>query len=281
MSDTNKIFVILDPTTMNQPSLVMAETIAQDILSSGAAAVALHLYCCIAESTVRRPTGMDEETALAEEHARIQNWVERMAIHSRSLGLEVDTEVEIQPDWREAIVAAAARNPSMIAVKNMTEQTRLTRFMRDTSDWKLLRDVSCPLFMVKSYARRHIRKVLVAIKHRPEKKIYTQANDRILDTGRMIAKNLGADLHVVTAYKDVDDYPDRQKFADRCGLPRNQVTAAMGKPEEAIAEAANDLQADLLVIARVGRPEDSDKVGRTAERLIDNLESNILVLPMT
>lgn len=281
MADASKIFVILDPTTMNQPSLVMAETIATDILSSGTPDVSLRLYCCIAEDSVRMPPGMDPETARAEEQARMASWVERLAVHTRSLGLAVETEVEIQPNWRDAIVAAAGRHPSTLAVKNMTEQTRLTRLLRDTSDWKLLRDTGCPLLLVKSYARRHVQKVLVAIKHSVEEEIYRAANDRLLEAGRMIAGNVGADLHVVTAYSDVADYPDRQKFADRCELPRNRVTAAMGKPEEAIAKVAEELNADLVVIARVGEAGAKERVGSTAEKVIDSLYCNMLVLPMT
>jgi universal stress protein E len=279
MTAARRIFVILDPTTMNQPPLVMAETIAQDFLSAGTRDVGLHLYACIAESAVRRPPDMDEETARAEEKSRIENWAERLAERGRSLGLDVQTEVEIRPNWREAITAAVARQPCVLAIKNMTEQSRLTRWVRETSDWRLLRDTACPLLLVKSYARRHIRNVLVAIKHNPDSEPYEAANDRLLETGRTVAESVGAELHVLTAYQG-EDYPDRQKLADRCGLPRNRVRAAMGTPEEVIASVARELEADLVVIARVGKPGSREKVGRTAEKVIDGLYCNILVLPM-
>lgn len=280
MADTRRIFVILDPTMMNQPSLITAETIAKDYLSFGTTDVTLHLYVCIAENTVRRPPDMDEQTARAEEQARIEKWVERMAEHGRSLGVTVVTEVEIKPNWRDAITAAVARQPCNLAIKNMTDQSRLTRLVRETSDWRLLRDTACPLLLVKSYARRNIRKVLVAIKHRTEADIYATANARLLKTGRGIAESLGAELYVMTAYQG-EDYPDRQKFADRCGLPRNRVWASTGAPEAVIASVAKELQPDLVVIARVGKPGSSKKVGRTAEKVIDGLYCNILVLPMT
>lgn len=280
MADRQNIFVILDPTTMNQPSLVMAETIAADEQAAGATDFALHLYCCIGEDQVRRPSGMDEETATAEELSRIESWVERLAEHGRSKGLQVGTEVEIKANWRQAIVDAIARQPSTLAIKNMTDQSRLRRWLRDTSDWRLLRDANCPVLLVKTYARRHVRKVLVAIKHRPETDVYHAANDRLLEAGRRIATNVGAELNVVTVYPDTDQYPDRQRFADRCGLPRNQVRAEMGKPEDAIAAAAGELEADLVVIARVSRPDADAKLGHTAEKVIDSVYCNILVLPM-
>lgn len=279
MTDAQRIFVILDPTTMNQPSLVMGETIAEDLRASGTTEIVLHLYACIAEEVVRRPPGMDEQTARAEELSRIESWVERLAERGRALGFNVVTEVEIQPNWREAISVALSRQPCRLAIKNMTEQSRLTRWVRETSDWRLLRDAPCPLLLVKSYARRHIKTVLVAIKHKTDTKIHAAANERLLEMGRSTAQSLGAELYVLTAYKE-DEYPDRQRFADDCGLPRNRVLAAQGKPETVIAEAAEELHADLLVIARVGKPGSRKKVGRTAEKVIDSLYCNMLVLPM-
>lgn len=280
MTDTRRIFVILDPTTMNQPSLVMAETIAEDFLSSGATDVVLHLYACIAEDTVRRPPDMDEPTARAEEQSRIEHWVERLAERGRSLGFTVVTEVEIRPEWREAITTAVARQPCVLAIKNMTEQSRLARWVRETSDWRLLRDIACPLLLVKSYARRHIRNVLVAIKHEADEDIYEAANERLLRTARTMAESMGAELHVVSAYQG-EYFPDRQKLADRCGLPRNRIRAAAGTPETVIASVAQDLPADLVVIARVGKPGSGEKLGRTAEKVINGLYCNMLVLPMT
>lgn len=280
MADIRRIFVILDPTTMNQPSLVMAETIAEDFLSSSEGEVCLHLYCCIAEHTVRRPPDMDEQTACDEELSRIGSWVDRLAERGRAKGFSMVTEIEIQPDWRKAISAAVARQTCVIAIKNMTEQPRLTRWIRDTSDWKLLRDTPCPLLLVKSYARRHIKKVLVAVKYNTDSDLYEAANVRLLRTGRAMAESLGAELNVLTAYQG-EDYPDRQKLADRCELPRSRVHAAAGAPETVIANVSRDIGADLLVIARVGKPGSGAKLGRTAEKVIDSLYCNILVLPMT
>lgn len=280
MTDTRRIFVILDPTTMNQPSLVMAETIAEDFLSSGATNVVLHLYACIAEDTVRRPPDMDEQTARAEEQSRIEYWVDRLAERGRAMGLDVVTEVEIQTDWHSAVTVAVARQPCELAIKNTTEQSRLTRWVRESADLRLMRDIACPLLLVKAYARRHIRNVLVAIKIETEEQIYEAANERLLRAGRSLAESMGAELHVVSAYQG-EYFPDRQKLADRCGLPRNRIRAAAGTPESVIASIAKELPADLVVLARVGKAGSGEKLGRTAEKVIDGLYCNMLVLPMT
>ncbi len=281
MADTEKIFVILDPTTMEQPSLVMAESIAPDFNLQRDRAAALHVYCCIDEKTISVGDGEDREQVLAETRELADAWVQRIVERSRAQGrLAVETEVEISADWRAAIVAAVGRQNCVLAIRGMSQHTRLMRLFKDRSDWKLLRDSSCPVYLVKASPNRPVRKVLAAIKHRTEKQVYTEANDMILETARGIASGLGAELHVVTAYKDISNYPDRQKFADRCKLPRNRVQAVMGSPNDAIATAAREIDADLIVIARVGKAGGKRDIGHTAETIIDALNANLLVLPM-
>lgn len=276
MADVDKIFVILDPTTMEQHSLVMGESIAQ----RGGAAT-LHVYCCMDEKSIRAEAGVEPDQARTDLQGRVAKWIDRLVTPTRALGLSVDTEVEISPDWRKAAVAAVARQNCSLAIKSVSPQTKLTRLFRDTSDWRLLRDSACAVYLVKTSPTQPVRKVLAAIKHRTEKQVYSEANELILQTARSISAGLGAEMYVVTAYEDNFHYPDRQKFADRCGLPRNRVRAEMATPHEAIATAAKEIGADLVVIARVGKPGSKRDVGHTAEKVIDALDANLLVLPMT
>lgn len=281
MPTSNKIFVILDPTTMEQPSLVMAESIAVDINEHRENAAELHVYCCVDEKSIRPEAGIDSEEVRIDVQERMEHWIERIVSHTRELGLTVETELEISENWRKASGAAVERQDCLLAIKGMSQHPKLLRLFRDTSDWQLLRDSTCPVYLVKRSPKRHVRKVLAAIKHRTDDKVYTEANDAILDNARRISNSLGAELHVVTAYKDNFNYPDRQRFADRCGLPRSQVRAEMGAPQDAIARAAKEIVADLVVIARVGKPAATRDVGHTSEKLIDAMDTNLLVLPMT
>lgn len=254
---------------MEQPSLLMAESIARSYNAGGGPEVPIHAYCCI-----------DADQAHEDTQQATAAWLERLVEPARSEGLAVTTEVEIDANWRDAIAVAAGREPTLVAVKNMSNP-RFMHLFRERSDWRLLRDCSCPVYLVKRSPRTAVRRVLAAIKHRTEKQAYTEANDAILATARNIAEGLGAELHVVTAYENEFHYPDRQKFADRCGLPRNQVRGEMGTPHDAIARVAEEIGADLVVIARVGKAGGKRDVGHTAEKLVDNLNANLLVLPLT
>ena len=275
-----RLFVVLDPTVMEQASLDWAEQVALAFKAHRDIEVALQVYCCINDDSV---AVVPADNANAIQHgtqARVRSWIERLVTHTRSLGLEAQIEIEWNADWRKAIGEAATRCGATLVVKNMNQHGRFMRLVRETSDWKLLQDVQCPVLLVKSGRPYRIEKVLVAIKHNPDDEVYDAANDRILQTAKAMSADLGAELHAVTCYES-GAYPDRQKFADRCGLERNQVTAISGVPEKVIANTAAELGADLLIIARVARPESKSMMGDTAQKVIDETANEVLVLPMT
>ena len=273
-----EIFVVLDPTSMEQPSLDWGERMALDLMEQRSRNVQLHVYCCVNETSVVVPAKNDAEVGEKEAVARIDSWIQRLTLHTRNLGITVDTEVEWKPDWRAAIVAAARRRGSELVIKNLTQHSRLVRWVRDTSDWRLVRDCECPVLLVKTGRSFGINRILIAVKHTDEED-YREANLSILSSARSLAEDFGATLHAVTCYEP-DNHPDRQRFADGIGLARSQVSAVMGTPAREIAAVANRVEADLLVVARVARPGSSGVLGDTACRVIDEVDTGVLVLPM-
>ena len=279
MVDSTKIFVVLDPKVMEQAALTWGEKIALDLKKYRSDDAQLHVYCCIDDEAAspRREEDLAEAVAAAQE--RVRQWIGRLVMHTRSSGIDVAIEVESNEDWRKAIVAAVARNGSDVVIKNMTQHARLVRLLRDTADWRLLRDCRCPVMLVKTPQPYDIHKVLVAVKPIPDD-VYEAANANILEAARNMAVDLGADLHAVTCYRS-DARPDWQRFADHCGLERRQVSADMGVPEKVIAATATQIEADLVVIARVARPESKSLLGDTARKVIDEIDTELLVLPMS
>jgi hypothetical protein len=97
---------------------------------------------------------------------------------------------------------------------------------------------------------------------------------------RLDAAALGARLDAVTVYKGDEIYFDRQKFSDRCGLPRNRVHAVEGAAHKGIAEVANAIGADVLVIGCANRnlKEGGSIIGDTAQRIIDAVDTDLVVI---
>jgi len=279
MVNSTKIFVVLNPKIMEQAALTWGEKIALDLKKHRSDHARLHVYCCIDDeaTSLRREEDLDEAATAAQR--RVRQWIGRLVMHTRSLGIDLTIEVERNENWRSAMVAAVARNGSDVVIKNMTQHARLVRLLRDTADWRLLRDCRCPVMLVKTPQPYDIHKVLVAVKPSPDD-VYEAANANILEAARSIAEDLGADLHAVTCYKS-DALPDWQRFADSCGLERQQVTADIGVPEKVIAATASEIDADLVVIARVARSESKSLLGDTARKVIDEVDTEVLVLPMS
>ena len=270
---------MLDPTCMEQAALETGVGVVKNYKKFRSIDAELHVYCCINAESVALVPKRDEAQTRDATVARVSDWLERLVTSIRSEGIAVETEVEWVDDWRKALPVAAARQNSAIVVKNMTQHSRFVRMVRDTSDWTLIRECECPVFLVKTGKPFQIDSVLVAVKHSPDEESYEKANQDILDAARRMAGDLGARLHAVTCYEG-DRRPDRQRFADKCGLERSQVSAASGKPERIIAEVAAEKGSDLVIIARVARPESPGEVGKTARKVIDEIDTDVLVLPV-
>ena len=278
MSERSRVFVVLDPTCMEQASLEWGEQIAKELSEQRKIDVVLHVYCCINGDSVAMAVSDDSAHARAETEKRVHLWLDRLVASPRANGLEVETEVEWHDDWRKAMVVAAERCNSTLVIKSMTQHTRFVRMIRETSDWTLIRECASPILLVKTGRPYGIKKILVAIKYDPDEDVYEKANDDILAAAKRLTSDLGADIHVVSAYSD--KHPDRQRFADRCGLERAQVSAAIGSPEKVIAETAERQGADLLIIARVANPASPKDLGGTAKKVVDEIDTEVLILPV-
>ena len=279
MAEQATVFVVLDPTCMEQAALETGVGVAKAYKEYRSTDARLHVYCCINEESVALVPARDHAEAIEATVQRVTAWLQRIVATIQGEGIVVETEVEWNDDWRKAIVAASMRQGSTIVIKNMTQHSRFVRMVRETSDWALIRGCECPLFLVKTGKPFDIRRVLVAVKHSPDSERYEKANQDILDSAKRMAADLGGQLHAVTCYES-GRAPDRQRFANACGLERSQVSAAAGAPEKVIADVAAQRDSDLVIIARVAHPESPGAVGKTARKVIDEIDTDVLVLPV-
>ena len=133
-----KLFVVIDPTRMIQPALIKGEWIAAEGNAS------LCLYCCIFDERYA-----DDEKQQQIEIELTQEWLERLATRGREKGLKVDTQVEWNANWRDAIVDAATAARSHLVIKRASRHSAMGRRLMKTSDWTLLKSCKCPVLLVK------------------------------------------------------------------------------------------------------------------------------------
>jgi universal stress protein E len=263
------VFAVLDPTRLVQPALEKAEWIAARNNAT------LQLYCCVYDSDSAADSQTQKDLVTRTEH-----WIERLVDRPRGEGLEVAIRVESRPDWRNAVAAAASESGSDLVVKTASPHGALTRRLMETSDWSLLRSCARPVLLVSSLRSTVPTIVLAAVKLKPTDDVHLALNERVVDSSHQIAASLGAELHAVTVYKGEDIYFDRQRFADACRLPRNRVHATEGSSFQGIAEVAEQIGAGVVIIGSAQNPSNGSAVGATAERVIDQVSADVVVLPV-
>jgi len=266
-SQVRKIFVIIDPRRLVQAALEKGEWIAR---RNGAE---LDVYCTV------DPENAADADAQARLIERTRSWIERLVEKSRQEGIKLNVRVEANRDWRAAIAHAANESGADLVIKTASPRGPLRRRLMQTADWTLLRNCSLPILLASPTQIGVPKVVLAAVKVRPEDKVYIELNRSVVDASHRIAELLDAELHAVTVYRGEGIFFDRQKFADECRLPRNRVHAVEGSPYEGIAEVAAQIGAGAVVVGSAVRPTRGSILGTTAERVIDEVPGDVMVLP--
>lgn len=270
MSDLVKsIFVVLDPTRMAQPSLQRAEWMAETNKSR------LHLYCCVYDPLLASEGhGQDAAVELTS------RWLERLADSARAKGLEVSTQVESDPEWRDAIAAAAVASGCDLVVKTASLHGPVSRRLMKTADWTLIANCPRPVLLVNPIRPANTKTILAAVKLKPATDVHASLNQQVVDMSHQIADFLGAELHAATVYRnDAEMLYDRQQFATGIRLPRNRVHSTEGAVARGIAEIAQKVGAGIVIIGST-KHKKTNQATEAARYLIDEIRTaDIIVLP--
>ncbi|MGB0467941.1 MAG: universal stress protein [Pontibacterium sp.] len=160
-------------------------------------------------------------------------------------------------------------------------------------DWKILRETPCPVLLVKQKTSWENTRILAAIN--PGLAKSDSHNQSILMLAGFIAREVNAQLHAVIATRPVmqGDESELQSQATiehqarralevelkQMCLPVNQIHIGEGPPEHLIPLVSTHIKAGLLVMGTHARKGVSAALlGNTAERILDRIDTDILVL---
>jgi hypothetical protein len=258
----SKVFAVIDPTRLIQPALIKGEWICQRNSAE------LTVYCCIHDEEAKSQADQQRELNLTRE------WLERIVVRSRNEEVDIKIQLEWNQDWRSAVAAAASAAKTDMVIKTASKHTAIRRRLMRTSDWTLLQEATMPVLLVSGTEAWENRTLLAAVKQDPEDATHEDLNERIVDIAHTVADGAGFELYAAVAVPRDDVGFDRQKFADFCRLPRDRVRTGTGSAHKGIAGVADEIDADIIL---VGNPAGSD----TAGSLIDQVNRDVLVLPMT
>lgn len=208
---------------------------------------------------------------------REQHWLDELLVPLENSGVKYTAELFWTQDWETSILNAARRTEAdmiVITQSSATNKTSLT-----DSVWSLLRNSEVPVLTIEPGAPDKRENILAAVNMQTTDDEYSTLNRKVLLHGQMLAEFYDAKLHVVNAYFDSEDFPDRAKVRRIIDINRQDIHVEMGKPEEIIANVTKQVQADLVIMGTMARRGIRATLRKnTSEKIIKNLTVDVLTL---
>ncbi len=271
MININNLFVVIDPSTDQQYALQRAIRIARVVDAK------IHAYLCIFSGVEAH----DPEALRRVETARYEPWLESMVEPARAAGLDVTTELEWSPDWREAIGIAAERADSDLIVKSSHRRTAKKRLMMTSSDMTLLESANCSVQLVSTEVVSDLTRALIALDPKREDEKDQSIFQSVVTWGKAVKESAheNGELHAVYAYTSSDEFRNVGDVAKRSGIDPSHIHQVYGRPEEAIVEVANEIDAQIIIIGLSTKSTLTNRIfGSMMDRLLNNIDRDILVV---
>ena len=271
MPTIRKIFVVIDPTTDKQAALTSAGKIA-----SGDSKIELHVY----EAVYSSNANVDADALKRVEMARHRAWVEALILPIRANGNAVTVELEWTDKWRDAIAPAATRANADLIIKMASSHNSAERRLLKTSDWEVLRNTHCPVYLIKRDGIESGAVVLAALDIKRDSELHNKLNASVLDFSKALVAGIpGSKLHAVNAYASSENFVYQEDLAQIAGIDRTHAHAIEGAPEKVIPQVAEEIDASIVVIGTASRQGlKAVIIGNTAEKILDALHTNILTV---
>ena len=193
---------------------------------------------------VEPPDKADPNTP--NETVRSREWCNELLSPLDEFGVDYTAQFFWTRDWRQSIADAAEKHGCdtiMLCEASAEHKTGVT-----DSKWELVRRAKCDVVIVDEGTTGPIKCILAAVNTQVKDSVHQALNKKILERGQFLANYFEADFHVVNAYKDSEDFPDRDAIARVIDLPVENIHRDMGKPEDVIALVAEKVSADMVVL---------------------------------
>lgn len=289
MLELGKILVVIEPDQEQQPALEKARQLAKYADSK--------LELMIADYNAYLEDGYYFDPLQAQklryEHGeqRISE-LEALADPLRQQGLEVSVSTAWgNPPYAEVITRVKDTGASLV-IKSTRHHSKVSRLLLSNEDWELVRYCPAPLLLVKGHLWEANPVFLCAVDpdHLHDKPV--ALDNRIIATAQSLAAISGGDVHLIHSawvpplsgvYPLVADAEkEAEKLAGLAGA--NDVSESnchwtTRDIAHALPESVEDLKASCVVMGAVSRSRlDRILIGNTAEKVLDKVECDVLVI---
>ncbi|MFT7560398.1 MAG: universal stress protein E [Flavobacteriales bacterium] len=269
MSTPERIFVVVDPSDTSHAALErVLKTAVQHTTPPN-----LKIFVAVDGDSV-------DTRCVNDNLCRDQSWFgKEIKQKVEALNLEYSIEVSWSAEWQKSILQASKRFAADRIYLPVHERSASSRFTFSESKWDLLKTTDCPTVLIQPGATGDRKVILVAVNVQALEDQQRELNASIIKWGKEVAAIYDADLHVVNAYQDSLNYPDRGILARETGLESDKVHVSQGYTDEAVSKIANELNADLVIMGTLGQNGlTRSRRGNTAERVIAALAQDVMVV---
>lgn len=212
-----------------------------------------------------------------EEVVRGYEWFGELLRPLDELQVKYSVEFFWTRNWRQSITQAATRfdcDTIMMCESSAEHKTGVT-----DSKWDLIRQATCEVVIVDEGTTAPISCILAAVNTQAKDEAHAALNEKIIERGKFLAEYFGADYHIVNAYKDSEDFPDRALIGRMSDLPRENIHRDMGKPEEVIASISEKVNADMVILGISPRKGLAAKFSNhTTEKVMEKISVDVVAI---
>ena len=265
-----KVFVVVDPSKTRHYALERAIQTAKMVKSE----TFVHAFVAVDPDAV-------DTRATNDTLFRDLDWFSQAVKQPlEDAGIPYDLEVSWSSEWQQSIISSSKMSGAGRIYLPVHERSSSSRFSFSESKWDLLKAASMPVVLIQPEAAQERKVVLAAVNFQALEDFQRELNQRILSCGKKFAEAYDAEIHVVNAYLDSMNYPDRGQLAKQTGLPPERIHVEAGYTSEAVSAVAKRVNADLVVMGTLGQNgmTRTRRRGNTAERVIAALTQDIMVI---
>jgi len=269
MSSVEKLFVVVDPSDPEPVALNRA--LATSKLRPNS--TILKVFVAVDGESI-------DTRAINDSLFRDQHWFEDVIRKPiQDTGYEYTIEVSWSTEWQKAILQSSRSFGADRIYLPVHQRASASRFTFSEAKWDLIKTAECPVVLIQPDAPKKRSVVLAAVNFQAIEDLQKQLNQSILSWGKEVAGLYEADVHVVNAYIDSMNYPDRGQLARQTDLPAEKIHVVQGYTDESVFTVAKEIGADLVVMGTLGQNGmTTSRRGNTAERVIAALSQDIMVV---
>lgn len=289
MLSVNRILVIIEPGQDGQLALDKAIRLARQTDAE------LELLICDHSSYLEDGFYFDPPQAaiLRQEHIqRNLQLLEDMAVIIRQQGFKVSVDALWgNPPYRQIIHKVLQSKPDLL-VQSTRNHEKISRLLLSHQDWQLLRFCPCPVLLVKDKPWPEHPAFIVAVDPGHANDKPAELDHQLVSAGKSLAEATGGSVYLFhSCYKppvsgvyalrtDVEAY--REKTAELLSvfdIADDRLHIDDREVMESLPALLSQLDASVLVMGAVSRSAlDRFLVGSTAEKLLDHVDQDVLII---